>query len=63
MDPRPHRRRPGAGQSARAELGPTFKLTPHQKNEAIRRRARGEPLSDIANSYNVHPSTISRLTS
>jgi len=24
--------------------------------------ATGEPLSDIARSYNVHPSTISRLT-
>ena len=26
-----------------------------------RRRDRGETLSDIARSYNVHPSTISRL--
>src|ERR1700720_1866890 len=38
-------------------LGRPFKLTPHQRSEAIRRRDRGEPLSD-----NVHPSTISRLT-
>jgi DNA invertase Pin-like site-specific DNA recombinase len=43
-------------------LGRPFKLTPHQRSEAIRRRDRGEPLSDIARSYNVHPSTISRLT-
>ena len=43
-------------------LGRPFKLTPHQRGEAIRRRDRGEPLSDIARSYNVHPSTISRLT-
>jgi DNA invertase Pin-like site-specific DNA recombinase len=39
-----------------------FKLTPHPRSEAIRGRDRGEPLSDIARSYNLHPSTISRLT-
>jgi DNA invertase Pin-like site-specific DNA recombinase len=43
-------------------LGLPFKLTPHQRSEAIHRRDQGEPLSDIARSYNVHPSTISRLT-
>jgi DNA invertase Pin-like site-specific DNA recombinase len=43
-------------------LGRPFKLTPLQRSEAIRRRDRGEPLSDIARSYKVHPSTISRLT-
>jgi DNA invertase Pin-like site-specific DNA recombinase len=43
-------------------LGRPFKLTPHQRSEAIRRRDRGEPLGDIARSCNVHPSTISRLT-
>jgi DNA invertase Pin-like site-specific DNA recombinase len=43
-------------------LGRPFKLTPHQRSEAIRRRDRGETLSNIARSYNVHPSTISRLT-
>src|SRR5271155_514685 len=42
-------------------LGRPSKLPPHQRSEAIRRRDRGEPLSDIARSYNVHPSTISRL--
>jgi DNA invertase Pin-like site-specific DNA recombinase len=53
------RERAGArGQS----LGRPFKLTPHQRSEAIQRRDRGEPLGDIARSYNVHPSTISRLT-
>jgi hypothetical protein len=31
-------------------------------SEAIRRRDQGETLTDIARSYNVHPSTISRLT-
>jgi DNA invertase Pin-like site-specific DNA recombinase len=43
-------------------LGRPFKLNPHQRSEAIRRRDRGETLSDIARTYNVHPSTISRLT-
>ena len=38
------------------------KLTPHQKREALRRRAIGEPLTAIARSYNVSHSTISRLT-
>src|ERR1700731_1094134 len=43
-------------------LGRPFKLTPHQRSEAIRRRDQGETLTDIARSYNVHPSTMSRLT-
>jgi DNA invertase Pin-like site-specific DNA recombinase len=38
------------------------KLTEHQKREAIRRRAvNGEMLADMARSYNVTRSTISRL--
>jgi DNA invertase Pin-like site-specific DNA recombinase len=60
------RARTGEGRErARARgqsLGRPFKLTPDQRSEAIRRRDRGETLSDIARSYNVHPSTISRLT-
>jgi len=43
-------------------LGRRFKLTSHQRSNAILRRDRGETLTDIASSYNVHPSTISRLT-
>jgi DNA invertase Pin-like site-specific DNA recombinase len=39
-----------------------FKLTDHQKREAIKRRNQGETLADIARSYNVSPATISRLT-
>ena len=39
------------------------KLTDHQRREAIKRRDRGETTADIARSYNVHHSTISRLTS
>src|SRR3954453_14685006 len=43
-------------------LGRRPKLTPHQKREAIRRRDElGEPVVEIARSYNVHHSTISRL--
>jgi DNA invertase Pin-like site-specific DNA recombinase len=43
-------------------LGRKPKLTLHQQREAIRRRESGEPIRDIARSYNVHNSTISRLT-
>jgi DNA invertase Pin-like site-specific DNA recombinase len=44
------------------KLGRKPKLTEHQKREAIRRRDRdGEPLREIARSYNVSHSTISRL--
>ena len=43
-------------------LGRKPKLTPHQQHEAIQRRDRGEALGNIARSYNVSPSTISRLT-
>lgn len=43
------------------KLGRKPKLTPHQQREAIRRRDQGEPVMDIARSYNVHHSTISRL--
>ena len=44
------------------KLGRKPKLTDHQKREAIRRRDRdGEPVREIARSYNVSHSTISRL--
>lgn len=42
-------------------LGRKPKLTPHQQIEAIARRERGEGVRDIARSYNVSHSTISRL--
>ena len=42
-------------------MGRRPKLTPHQRNEALRRRDAGEPLVDIARSYAVSHSTISRL--
>jgi len=37
------------------------KLTLHQRQEALERRGRGEGLVEIARSYNVSHSTISRL--
>jgi hypothetical protein len=42
-------------------MGRPFKLTDHQKREAIKRREQGETLADIGRSYNVSPATISRL--
>lgn len=42
-------------------LGRKPKLTPHQKREALDRREGGEALTEIARSYNVSHSTISRL--
>jgi DNA invertase Pin-like site-specific DNA recombinase len=43
------------------KLGRKPKLTPHQTQEALKRRDRGEPVREIARSYNVSHSTISRL--
>jgi DNA invertase Pin-like site-specific DNA recombinase len=44
------------------KLGRKPKLTEHQKREAIKRRDKlGEPVREIARSYNVSHSTISRL--
>ena len=42
-------------------LGRKPKLTAHQRREALTRREAGEPLAEIARSYDVHHSTISRL--
>ena len=42
-------------------LGRKPKLTSHQIKEALRRREAGEVLTEIARSYNVSHSTISRL--
>lgn len=44
------------------KMGRPFKLTDHQKAEAIKRREQDETLADIGRSYNVSPATISRLT-
>jgi DNA invertase Pin-like site-specific DNA recombinase len=42
-------------------MGRRPKLTPHQRQEALERRAAGEPLAEIGRSLAVHRSTISRL--
>jgi DNA invertase Pin-like site-specific DNA recombinase len=42
-------------------LGRKPKLTVHQRREALERRAAGEPLTEIARSYAVSHSTISRM--
>jgi len=42
-------------------LGRPFKMTALQRKEALARRERGELLTEIARSYNVSASTISRL--
>jgi DNA invertase Pin-like site-specific DNA recombinase len=42
-------------------MGRPPKLTPQQQREARRRRAEGETLKELAKSYNVGKSTISRL--
>ena len=59
------RSRTGEGrQRARArgvQMGRKPKLTMHQRSEALRRREAGEPLVDIARSFAVSHSTISRL--
>jgi DNA invertase Pin-like site-specific DNA recombinase len=59
------RTRTGEGrQRAKARgvvMGRKPKLTVHQRREAIARREAGEVLTDIARSYNVSHSTISRL--
>jgi DNA invertase Pin-like site-specific DNA recombinase len=45
------------------KLGPKFKLTPHQCKEALARKDSGkESQTEIARSYNVSHSTISRLS-
>jgi DNA invertase Pin-like site-specific DNA recombinase len=60
------RKRTGEGRErAKArgvKLGRRPKLTPHQRQEAIKRRDSGkECLADVARSYDVSHSTISRL--
>jgi DNA invertase Pin-like site-specific DNA recombinase len=42
-------------------FGRKLKLTPYQRQEALARRAQGEPLVEIARTFGVSHSTISRL--
>jgi DNA invertase Pin-like site-specific DNA recombinase len=48
-------------QARGVQFGRKPKLTTHQRQEALERRGRGEALVDIARSYAVSHSTISRL--
>jgi DNA invertase Pin-like site-specific DNA recombinase len=43
------------------KMGRKPTLAPHEQREAIQRRGAGEPVSDIAPSYNVSKWTIARL--
>ena len=43
------------------KMGRPHKLTPHQRQEILRRKENGEAVREIARSYSVHNSTISRL--
>jgi DNA invertase Pin-like site-specific DNA recombinase len=48
-------------QARGVRMGRKPKLTPHQQEEARQRLAKGEPTRDLAKSYGVSVSTISRL--
>jgi DNA invertase Pin-like site-specific DNA recombinase len=59
------RARTGEGRKRAKARGVRFgrppKLTPHQRQEAMRRLSAGETQADVARTYNVDASTISRL--
>jgi DNA invertase Pin-like site-specific DNA recombinase len=46
---------------AGVKFGPRYKLTAHQRQEVLARKAAGESLRAIGRSYNVSPNTISRV--
>jgi DNA invertase Pin-like site-specific DNA recombinase len=57
--------RTGEGRKRAKDRGVKFgrpkKLTPHQRQEALQRLAAGETQSDVARTFNLSASTISRL--
>ena len=59
------RARTGEGRKRAMDRGVKFgrpkKLTPHQREEALQRLAAGETQSDVARTFNIAASTISRL--
>ena len=57
-----HQRWQEARQGSRRAVRPTAQAHPHQRQEAIRRLSAGETQTDIARSFNVHHTTIGRLT-
>jgi DNA invertase Pin-like site-specific DNA recombinase len=56
-----YRRRAEAAMAAGIKFGRKRKLSDYQRAEAVKRRAARETLAQIANSYGVHISMISRL--
>jgi hypothetical protein len=62
LDPCEDQRGPDQGQGERSEVRPQTDPHPTSTNEALARRAAGEALVDIARSYAVSHSTISRLS-
>jgi DNA invertase Pin-like site-specific DNA recombinase len=48
-------------QARGVKFGRPSKLTPHQRQEALRRLAQGETQADVARTYNVNATTIGRL--
>ena len=61
-NPHPHRRVRSRAQKRGQHMSRPPKLTAAQKAEARRRRAEGATLAELAPSYDVGKSTISRLT-
>jgi DNA invertase Pin-like site-specific DNA recombinase len=59
------RARTGEGRKRAKNRGVKFgrprKMTPHQRQEAVRRLNEGETMADVARTYAVDPATISRL--
>ena len=59
------RARTGEGRKRAKDRGVKFgrprKMTPHQRQEALRRLNDGETMADVARTYAVDPATISRL--
>jgi hypothetical protein len=55
------RRGDGEGKANGKGLGRPFKMTGHQRQEALARRESGELLTEIARSNTVSAATISRL--
>jgi DNA invertase Pin-like site-specific DNA recombinase len=51
----------GRAPAKAAIMGRPPKLTPHQRQQALKRREAGEPLSAIARTYGVAHTTIARL--
>jgi len=60
IDRGPHQRRRQAAKARGVHMGRSPKLNPHQRREALQRRANGDSLADIARTFGVDPTTIGR---